>query len=109
MGFKAKHMDGTNYWHAETTGEGLDNCCGGAGVLHCYCGGDQCVCGNFGEVECDGCEDCDYGREDGDEDDYGDEDDTPEAVEEFMEAQGLPGRLNVLPGMREWAKANGVI
>ena len=36
----------------------LDATCGGMGVLHCYCGGDQCVCHNHGEVECDGCEDC---------------------------------------------------
>lgn len=36
----------------------LDQTCGGAGVLHCYCGGDLCVCHNHGEVECDGCEDC---------------------------------------------------
>lgn len=45
--------------------------CGGTGTLHCYCGGDQCVCHNHGEVECDGCEDCDVG--DGFEDDYDDD------------------------------------
>lgn len=33
--------------------------CGGSGVLHCYCGGDFCVCHNHGEVECPGCDDCD--------------------------------------------------
>lgn len=32
--------------------------CGGTGMLNCYCGGDQCVCHNHGEVECFGCEDC---------------------------------------------------
>lgn len=48
MGFNEKHMDGTNYWHADTPQEGLDPGCGGTGVLHCYCGGDFCVCGNFG-------------------------------------------------------------
>lgn len=33
--------------------------CGGAGYKICECGGDQCVCHHHGEVECDGCEDCD--------------------------------------------------
>ena len=70
MGFKAKHMDGTVYWHASKPSEGLDVGCGGTRVLDCYCGGDFCVCGNFGEVECPGCEDCD-----GDEDDGGYRDD----------------------------------
>lgn len=37
----------------------LDDTCGGLGVLHCYCGGDFCICHNHGEVPCDGCEDCD--------------------------------------------------
>ena len=32
--------------------------CGGSGWMSCYCGGDLCVCGNGGEIECDGCEDC---------------------------------------------------
>lgn len=27
-------------------------------MLYCICGGDFCVCHNHGEVECDGCEDC---------------------------------------------------
>jgi hypothetical protein len=34
-------------------------CCGGAGYIECFCGGDQCVCHNHGEVECFGCADCD--------------------------------------------------
>lgn len=32
--------------------------CGGAGYVHCICGGDFCVCHNHGEVECFGCKDC---------------------------------------------------
>jgi len=34
--------------------------CGGTGILYCICGGDFCVCHNHGEVECDGCSDCDF-------------------------------------------------
>lgn len=33
--------------------------CGGSGYLECECGGDFCVCHHHGEVECEGCEDCD--------------------------------------------------
>lgn len=32
--------------------------CGGYGHISCFCGGDFCVCHNHGDVECDGCEDC---------------------------------------------------
>lgn len=38
--------------------EGLDESCGGSGELHCYCGGDFCVCHFHGSTECDGCPDC---------------------------------------------------
>ena len=37
----------------------LDTTCGGSGVLYCYCGGDFCMCHYHGELDCDGCEDCD--------------------------------------------------
>lgn len=37
----------------------LEDRCGGTGTLRCRCGGDFCVCHNHGEVDCDGCEDCD--------------------------------------------------
>lgn len=48
--------------------------CGGAGVLHCSgCGGDLCVCACGGEMDCDGCEDCDFGDDAGDI--FGDVDD----------------------------------
>lgn len=41
-------------WH-----EGRDReTCGGSGYYDCCCGGDFCVCGNRGEIECDGCDDC---------------------------------------------------
>lgn len=43
--------------------------CGGSGVLHCYCGGDQCVCHHHGETECPGCEDCENRDEYDDDDD----------------------------------------
>lgn len=39
--------------------DGLEDGCGGTGTLHCFCGGDNCVCHYHGETECDGCEDCD--------------------------------------------------
>ncbi len=34
--------------------------CAGTGTLYCICGGDFCVCHNHGEVECGGCEDCEF-------------------------------------------------
>jgi hypothetical protein len=37
--------------------------CGGTGGRQCLCGGDQCICHNHGEVQCDGCEDCDEEQE----------------------------------------------
>lgn len=47
---------------------GLDESCGGSGVLYCHCGGDLCVCHHHGEIECDGCEDCeDCEDDDGDD------------------------------------------
>jgi hypothetical protein len=60
--------------------ECLDEGCGGMGILHCECGGDSlCVCHNHGEIECEGCDDCeddDYDWRDGEMDDdyyYGDD------------------------------------
>lgn len=42
--------------------------CGDTGSINCYCGGDQCVCHNHGEVECLGCPDCgDNGCDDGED------------------------------------------
>lgn len=70
MGYSAKHMDGRRYWHADMPEDGLDQRCGGTGYLNCYCGGDLCICGNFGEVECLGCPDCKYEFEDREEEDY---------------------------------------
>lgn len=46
----------------------LDPCCGGSGTIHCYCGGDQCVCHYHGSVECPGCEDCENLDDDSDYD-----------------------------------------
>lgn len=56
---------------------GLADGCGGSGTIDCHCGGDFCVCHHHGSVECDGCEDCYAGRDDGDDydsDDYCDAD-----------------------------------
>lgn len=52
--------------------------CGGAGVLYCECGGDNlCFCHNHGEIQCDGCPDCE------DDDDYDDDlDDWGDDVDE---------------------------
>lgn len=38
--------------------------CGGSGTLHCECGGDFCVCHHHGEVECEGCPDCEADEDD---------------------------------------------
>ncbi len=43
---------------------GIDDSCGGTGTLQCICGGDFCVCHHHGEIECPGCEDCDFGEPD---------------------------------------------
>lgn len=51
---------------------GLDEGCGGTGSLQCLCGGDFCVCHHHGEIECDGCEDCE--GHDGDCCDWDDDD-----------------------------------
>lgn len=47
--------------------EKVSDRCGGSGVVDCYCGGDLCVCHNHGEVDCDGCPDC---ESDDENDDY---------------------------------------
>jgi len=44
--------------------------CGGLGVLHCFCGGDFCVCHHHGEAECPGCEECRHDEEWQDQEDY---------------------------------------
>lgn len=70
-GFYARHMNGDVMWHEAPESER----CGGSGWFVCYCGGDFCVCGNGGEIECDGCEDCepreDDNEWDGEVDEYG--------------------------------------
>lgn len=60
-GYWFTSMDGERIWCASPERER----CGGHGYQHCYCGGDFCVCGNQGEIECMGCEDCE-----GEDDDY---------------------------------------
>lgn len=50
--------------------DGLNARCHGTGMLDCHCGGDLCVCHNHGEVECDGCPDC----EDFDDEGYDNDD-----------------------------------
>lgn len=49
---------------------GRDRTCGGSGYLHCYCGGDFCMCANQGEIECMGCSDCDSEWWDEDDEDF---------------------------------------
>lgn len=50
---------------------GLDDTCGGLGILNCRCGGDLCVCHYHGETDCHGCEDCEEPADDDDlEDDF---------------------------------------
>lgn len=54
-------MNGDRRWYASPERER----CGGSGYINCYCGGDLCVCANGGEIECDGCEDCETQDDDG--------------------------------------------
>ncbi|HRE42774.1 MAG TPA: hypothetical protein PKY87_02260 [Terricaulis sp.] len=52
------------------------HCCNNDGVVNCYCGGDLCVCENYGEMDCPRC----YGASTDDydpDDDYGSPDDEP--------------------------------
>ena len=44
--------------------EPFEEGCGGSGLRLCFCGGDLCVCHWHGEVQCDGCQDCNYGDPD---------------------------------------------
>lgn len=66
-GYWLTHQNGDRIWHAAPE----RNRCGGHGWIRCYCGGDLCVCGNQGEIECYGCPDC----EGDDDDDWHPEDD----------------------------------
>lgn len=59
-GYWAEHQDGQRYWHEAPERER----CGGSGTIHCYCGGDFCCCGNFGDIDCLGCEDCEHNDDD---------------------------------------------
>jgi len=40
------------WWPADA--EWCDRC-QGMGIAECYCGGDQCYCENYGEMECPRC------------------------------------------------------
>ena len=51
-------------------GEVFNRNCGGTGYVDCKCGGDNCVCHHHGEVECDGCQDCDPADADDDYDGF---------------------------------------
>jgi hypothetical protein len=44
--------------------------CGGFGHSPCLCGGEGCVCHHHGDIECDGCEDCQPGDDDAMSDEY---------------------------------------
>jgi hypothetical protein len=65
-GFWFRRMDGDVVWCEAPDHER----CGGSGSMHCYCGGDFCVCGNQGEIECMGCVDCEPNDVDDDDMDY---------------------------------------
>lgn len=67
-GYFARHMNGDVMWHEAPDRER----CGGHGWITCHCGGDLCVCGNGGEIDCYGCEDCEPSD---DVDSWGDEED----------------------------------
>lgn len=32
--------------------------CNGLGIITCLCGGDFCICLNYGEIDCEGCSAC---------------------------------------------------
>ncbi len=51
----------------------LEDGCGGTGYLNCFCGGDFCVCGLQGGMDCGGCEDCEEDDPDYDPSDYEDD------------------------------------
>jgi hypothetical protein len=57
--------------------------CGGKGWIRCHCGGDLCVCGNQGEIECYGCPDCDQD----DDECYPEDDDEPLPAPQRDEAE----------------------
>ena len=38
--------------------------CNGLGYIECFCGGDLCVCDNYGEIPCGGCDACEPSDED---------------------------------------------
>jgi hypothetical protein len=46
--------DDDGRWWAD--GTELCDRCGGMGLAVCYCGGDQCYCENYGEMECPQCD-----------------------------------------------------
>lgn len=49
--------DDLDDWYDDTIPEGMIWCdrCQGMGIANCYCGGDQCYCLNYGEMECPRC------------------------------------------------------
>lgn len=51
----------------------LEEGCAGTGYLHCFCGGDFCVCQLHGGMDCPGCEECREYDERQDEDFYYDD------------------------------------
>lgn len=65
-GYWFRTMEGDVVWCEAPESER----CGGHGSMVCYCGGDFCVCGNQGTIDCMGCEDCE--RDDSDDEDADD-------------------------------------
>lgn len=50
--------DYDDFYDDEEWPEGAELCdrCGGMGIANCYCGGDLCICENYGEMECPLCD-----------------------------------------------------
>lgn len=47
-------LDDDDFDYDEREAEWCDRC-QGSGIAECHCGGDQCYCENYGEMECPTC------------------------------------------------------
>ena len=46
--------------------KGYCDTCQNTGYVNCLCGGDLCICENYGEMDCPDCSVAEYGNEDDD-------------------------------------------
>lgn len=58
MGERVKCWCGEEGEEEDMFADELEHGCGGTGTVHCWCGGDMCVCHHHGEAPCFGCPDC---------------------------------------------------